>query len=247
MEDTILEKIGLTNAESRVYMTLVRIGKSTIGDIIKEAKVSNSKVYDILDRLNKKGLVGIVIENNRRTFEAKEPLRLQELIDKRKNDVSEVENSIPQIAKLMQYHEKIQEAEILQGINGIKSFTEMILAKMIKGDTFYIMGAPKESIEQLAGYFQEWHERREKKGIKCKILYNSDYSKEWIAKRKKTPHTEVRLLPEMIRTPVLVDISKDYVATILFGDKPLCILIKNKKIAESYIQYFELLWKIAKI
>ncbi len=37
-----------------------------------------------------------------------------------------------------------------------------------------------------------------------------------------------------------------YVATILFGDRPLCFLIKNKKIAESYLSYFELLWRISK-
>tara|TARA_Y100000310_G_scaffold343295_1_gene450223 strand:- start:49 stop:789 length:741 start_codon:yes stop_codon:yes gene_type:complete len=244
MKDTILEKIGLTNAESRVYLTLLRIGKSTIGEIIKEAKVSNSKVYDILDRLNKKGLVGKVIENNRRTFEAKDPSRLKELIDLRKEEINEVEEILPELEELRKFAEPVQEAEILQGVKGIKTFTEMILEKMEKGDTFYIMGAPKESSELLGAYFREWHERRVKKGVKCKILYNHDFSDEWVTMRKKTPLTEVRILPKVIRTPVLVDISKDHVATILFGDKPQCIVIKNKKIAESYIAYFEMLWKM---
>ena len=58
----LLEKIGLTKGESKVYLALLRIGKSNIGPIIKEAKVSNSKVYDILDRLAQKGLVGVAIE-----------------------------------------------------------------------------------------------------------------------------------------------------------------------------------------
>tara|TARA_Y100000310_G_scaffold200877_1_gene200950 strand:+ start:6518 stop:7258 length:741 start_codon:yes stop_codon:yes gene_type:complete len=246
MKDTILEKIGLTNAESRVYLTLLRINKSTIGEIIKEAKVSNSKIYDILDRLNKKGLVGVVIENNRRTFEAKDPSRLKELIEEKKDEISEVENILPELNEIRKFAEPIQEAEILQGIKGIKTFTEMILDKLSKGDTFYIMGAPKESNDLLAPYFKEWHERRVKKGVHCKILYNHDFSEEWVNMRKKTPFTEVRILPKIIRTPVLVDLSKDYVSTILFGDKPLCIVIKNKKIAESYIAYFEMLWKMGK-
>jgi sugar-specific transcriptional regulator TrmB len=69
MEANELEKFGLTEGESRVYLALLKIGKSTIGDIIKEAQVSNSKVYDILDRLNKKGLIGVVTENNKKTYE----------------------------------------------------------------------------------------------------------------------------------------------------------------------------------
>ena len=68
MNSKILEKFGLTEGESKVYLALLKIGKSTIGDIVKEANVSNSKVYDILDRLNKKGLIGIVTENNRKSF-----------------------------------------------------------------------------------------------------------------------------------------------------------------------------------
>jgi len=56
----------------------------------------------------------------------------------------------------------------------------------------------------------------------------------------------VRYLPEEIVTPAIIDIAKDYVATILFGEKPLCIVIKNKKIAESYLAYFNLLWKLSK-
>ncbi|MAH07620.1 hypothetical protein CMI38_05225 [Candidatus Pacearchaeota archaeon] len=246
MNDEILEKIGLTNAESRVYLTLLRIGKSTIGDIIKEANVSNSKVYDILDRLNKKGLVGITKENNGRTFEAKNPSRLKDLIETKKNEINDVEEILPELDEISKFAEPTQEAEILQGVSGIKTFTEDILEKLDKDDTFYILGAPKESNEFLAPYFKEWHKKRIKKGIKCKILYNHDFSKEWVEMRKKSPLTEVKILPKIIRTPVLVDISKDQVATILFGDKPQCIVIKNKKIAESYIAYFNMLWKMSK-
>ena len=220
-------------------------GSSTIGSIIKESKVSNSKVYDILDRLNKKGLVGVSIINNKKSFEAKSPSRIKEIIEQKEQEIKEVEDLLPSLEKSYNDAEPIQEAEILQGNKGIKTFTEMILDKLEKGDTFYILGPQKESIETLGAYFQEWHKRRIKKGIRCKILFNQDL-KERAEKRKKTPLTEVKLLPKNIETPALVDIGKDYVATILFGERPLCILIKNKKIAESYINYFELLWKSSK-
>ena len=81
-----LEEIGLTEGESKVYLSLLRLGSSTIGKIIKEAQVSNSKIYDILDRLNKKGLIGISLINNVKHFGAKSPSTINDLIsDKEKN------------------------------------------------------------------------------------------------------------------------------------------------------------------
>jgi sugar-specific transcriptional regulator TrmB len=237
-----LEEIGLTEGESKVYLSLLKIGSSTIGKIIKEAQVSNSKIYDILDRLNKKGLVGISSINNVKHFEAKDPKLINNLIQKKEDKIKKIKEEIPRLKQMYEYAEPIQEAEILQGIKGIKTFTEMILEKLIKGDTFYILGAPSEANELMGGYFQEWHERRTKKGIKCKILYNQD-AKKWAKKRKTVPLTETKFLPDNVKTPALIDIGKDYVATILFGERPLCIVIKNKKIYESYLSYFELLWK----
>jgi HTH-type transcriptional regulator, sugar sensing transcriptional regulator len=246
MAETInLEEIGLTEGESKVYLSLLKIGPSTIGSIIKEAQVSNSKIYDILDRLNKKGLVGISSINNVRHFEAKDPSLITELISKKEENINKIKEDLPRLQEMYKYAEPIQEAEILQGTRGIKTFTEMILSKLETGDTFYIMGAPKESTEVLGAYFQEWHERRAKKGIKCRIIFNKE-AEERAKQRKKTPLTEVRIMPSGIITPALIDIGKDYVTTILFGERPLCIVIKNKKIAESYMSYFNLLWKIAK-
>lgn len=245
MEELNLEQIGLTEGESKVYLALLRIGSSTIGNIIKEAQVSNSKIYDILDRLNKKGLIGVSSVNNVKNFEAKSPVIIKEMIAKKEEDIKKIKQDIPRLEEMYNSSEQMQEAEILQGTNGIKNFTEMILEKLSKGDTFYIMGAPKESTEKLGAYFQEWHERRVKKGINCKILFNED-SVERANARKKTSLTEVRILPSHVKTPALIDIGKDYVATLIFGEKPLCILIKNKKVYESYLSYFDLLWKISK-
>ncbi len=245
VEEINLEDAGLTEGESKVYLSLLKIGPSTIGKIIKEAQVSNSKIYDILDRLNKKGLVGISSINNVRQFEAKNPSAITELLTKKEKSIARLKQDLPRMQEMYKYAEPVQEAEILQGVRGIKTFTELILSKLEKGDTFYILGAPKEATDVLGAYFQEWHVQRAQKGVMCKILFNED-AEERARIRKKTPLTEVRFLPKNIKTPALIDIGKDYVATLLFGERPLCIVIKNKKIAESYTNYFELLWDASK-
>ncbi len=241
----MLQKIGLTEAESRVYLALLKIGSSTIGNIIKESKASNSKIYDILDRLSKKGLVGEVIINNRRNFEAKDPSRIREMINKRKEEIMEIENIIPKLEEMKKYSEPMQEAEILQGTSGIKTFNELLLEGLNKGDTFYILGAPKESSDLLGAYFQEWHQRRAKKGAFCKAIYTQNA--EEIAKRRdRIALTQTRVLPKEIKTMANIVMGNGYVATALFGERALIVVIRNKQIYESYIQFFNLLWKTSK-
>ena len=245
MNTRILEKVGLTEAESRVYLGLLKLGASTVGKIIKESGTSNSKIYDILERLNKKGLVGKVILNNKRSFEAKDPSRIRELVQTKREEIDEVEKIIPKLEELKEYSEPTQEAEILQGINGIKTFNEILLRELEKGDIFYIMGAPKESSEILGAYFQEWHQRRANKGIHCKIIYTHD-AEQIAKKRDKIALTEVRTLPKEIKTMANIVIGKDYVGTALFGERPLVVVINNKQIYESYLQFFNLMWKASK-
>ena len=80
MDPEILEKIGLTRGESRAYLALLRIGKSSVGDIIKGGKISRSKIYDVLERLIDKGLVGSVTEGKIRKFNAVPPERLHDFL-----------------------------------------------------------------------------------------------------------------------------------------------------------------------
>ena len=249
MDAKTLEKFGLTEGESRVYLTLLRIGKSTIGDIIKEAHVSNSKVYNILDRLNKKGLIGVVIENNRRSFEAKSPEMLKHNIQEQEKELEskkkELINLLPSLQNIFESHEVKQQAEILQGIKGIKTFTERLLKNSKKGQTIYTMGAPIQGNEALNPYYIEWHKRRIKRGIKYKILYNND-ARMYAQERTKSKITQVKVLPKELTTPVAIDFNDEEVGILVFGKNPLCFAIRNVDIVNNYKKHFELLWKQAK-
>ena len=71
-----LEELGLTNGEIKVYLALVKLGETTSGPIVDESGISVSKVYYVLDRLAKKGLVSHVVKNNVKHFSAATPDRL---------------------------------------------------------------------------------------------------------------------------------------------------------------------------
>ena len=244
-----LEGLGLTDGESRVYLALLRVGSATVGTVIKEAHVSNSKVYDILDRLNRKGLVGITRANERYHFQAKDPSNLRHLLSLKEHELraekKQLETLLPELCSIYERTEAPQEAEVLQGVQGIRSFTESILARLKSGDTFYILGAPREASEALGEYFNDWHERRSAKGVKCRILFNES-ARAQAEMRRRTPLTQVRLMPQDIITPAVTDIAKDYVAHLIFGARPVCFVMRNAAVAKSYLSYFKLLWQMGR-
>ena len=68
MDTKILESAGFTNGEVRVYLSLLELGETTTGDIIKKSKITGSKVYEILDKLIEKGLVSYIIKEKTKHY-----------------------------------------------------------------------------------------------------------------------------------------------------------------------------------
>src|SRR3989338_647839 len=62
MEAKILTEIGLTQKESEVYLALVELGSSSASNIIQKTGFHRAVVYDLLERLIEKGLVGHVVK-----------------------------------------------------------------------------------------------------------------------------------------------------------------------------------------
>ncbi len=44
-----LTSLDLTNGEARVYVALLKLGSSKVGPIVRESRVSYSKIYDVLE------------------------------------------------------------------------------------------------------------------------------------------------------------------------------------------------------
>ena len=244
-----LKDLGLTEAESKVYIALLELGNSTTGKILEKSKISSSKIYLILDKLNSKGLVSEILKNNVKNYEAKDPNRLLDYLEKKESEIKAQKKQALEIIKelniLKNKEYKEEHAEILKGTSGIKTFLEYFIQELKENDEMYIMGATQDSIKLMGNYFNEWHKKRVQKKIYCYALYNHDAESR--AKfRSKTTYTETKVLPKEVKNPTYVVIGQDISAIFSFGNKPLCIVIKNEDIAKSHKEYFKILWEKGK-
>ena len=60
MDTKILEDIGLTNAEIKVYLALLELGSSTAGHILEKSGLQNSVVHMTLHKLIDKGFITFI-------------------------------------------------------------------------------------------------------------------------------------------------------------------------------------------
>ncbi|MBS3087621.1 hypothetical protein J4226_03430 [Candidatus Pacearchaeota archaeon] len=246
----ILEDIGLTPGEAKVYLALLELGESNVTPIAKKSEVSLSKIYSITNGLIKKGLVSSIIKNKVKKFHAAQPERIIEYLkEKRKIIENEEKIIIEKLPELNLKYNNTEEkpiAEVYEGLRGMKTFFEYILLNTKRGETIYALGIPKESSEKYEAYFlHDWNKRRIKKGVLNKVLYNAN-AREAGAKRAKTQLMQLKYLPEEIKTPSWIQIAGDAVATIHATKTPVCIVVKNKDIADSHKSYFNYLWKKSK-
>jgi len=244
-----LEELGLTKGEARVYLALLEIGKSSVGPIVNKSKISPSKVYDVLNRLIKKGIVTFAIGGKTRFYSALSPQRLKILIDDKRDLYNKqlqqqekvLKHSIPGLEAVQKIGEQREYAEVLEGIRGIKTFFEMMLEELKPGESELVLGYTKYSGELFDDYFSDYNNRCRKKGVKTRVIF--DYDAWFRKKRRGRPHATYRYLPKSVKASAFIGIYHDKVGIMVVSEnQKLCFLIVNKEIADSYKGYFEFMW-----
>jgi sugar-specific transcriptional regulator TrmB len=247
--ESILQDLGLTKNESKVYLALLEIGLTTTSKIIKKVGINTSKVYESLERLLKKGLVSYTIIKNKKHWQAEDPKQLTTFLDDQKKQIDNKQDQIikiiPQLKTLQKLNETTSEYRIFEGIKGIKAAREEALDSLKKGDTFYLILSTYPKDKNLGAYYSEFQERRAKKGIKYKAIFNK-LLKEEAEYRKKLLNSEVRYIVPKVLAPTWTEIYGDYVCIGVMGNQPSVFVIKNANVAKGYKELFENLWLQAK-
>jgi HTH-type transcriptional regulator, sugar sensing transcriptional regulator len=234
-----LKQAGLTTNEAALYQTLLEIGPSTAGRISRKTGIHRRTIYDTIEMLIQKGLVGYIMKNNIKLFEASSPNRLLEIIKEKENSIQAI------LPKLLLSHESVkekQETNFFKGKEGLKTVFE---DQIETNEEILVMGASTLAYDILKYYFKWFDKKRKSHKIKTRIIFPSK-AKEKI-KESKIPLSEIKYLSDKYTSPLALNIYGDKVAIILWSmENPFAIVIKNSEISEGYKKYFELMWKTAK-
>lgn len=236
-----LQQLGFSENEAKVYLALLEIGFCTTGPIIKKTGLHRNIVYETLDKLINRGLVSLSIQKGKKHFRVLSPAKI---LQQEKTQFDLAQEIVPTLIK-MQKSEK-QEVILYEGVEGFKNAHLDAIEQMKKNDTVYVMIAGgKRWFEIMGSAIKKFDKLRVKKNIKDKVIALENQRKE-IEWQTKRPLFEVRFLPEKFQNPAGTSMYGDITLLFLYGEPVLAIMIKNPQIAQSFKQYFDILWKMAK-
>jgi len=231
--------IGLSMNESKVFLALVELGGSSVGDISKKCKVHRTNVYDSLKKLETKELVICTEKEGTKFFDAKNPNELMNILKKKEEKLKQI---LPQFLLDYDLGGKT-EAHIFEGEKAMHDLFDNLLNY---NETVCTYGLPKEAPVIFGDWIEKHHKLRISKKIKMLHIYNDD-AQERIKFLNKMELTEARCLPKEYNSPISTDICGEEVLFVFWKlSSPVIIQIKNKQIADYYKRYFEILWKMAK-
>jgi sugar-specific transcriptional regulator TrmB len=245
--EKILKKIGLTNQESRVYLTLLELQEIQTGALCTRTKIASSNIYKILESLIKKGLVNYRIQNNIKIFMPSSPETLNEIFSEKQKEIEEESIEIRELISSLKKQNPSKEAysnyKYYEGIIGIKSMWHEINEKMNSGNIVKIYTAKAENYERLIGFYNLHHDlRKQKKVIEQMILPTGETE---LAKRRKNKFTEIKFMD--LDNGSEWGVFGDFFFIQHISDKvPRSFLIKDKVFAKTHEQVFDQLWKNAK-
>ncbi|MFC1690929.1 TrmB family transcriptional regulator [Nanoarchaeota archaeon] len=245
LDTSILQEIGLTNAQIRVYLALIELGQTTSGPIIKKSELQNSVVYNALNQLMEIGLVSFVIKGKRKHFHAIDPKALLKLIDDRKE---KLEALVPELEAKHELSRTKQEAQVFVGWKGLQTALNIAIDSVpMRGEYIgFPAGYEEQYTEETKKFFREIQKKRALKRLDVKFIANESARDQVSTYRyyEKFSIPKYKFVPGF--APVGVLIFGDSIMNIAFEEQPLAVIITSKQMAESYRRFFYALWEVAK-
>ncbi len=244
----ILEQIGLTPTEAKVYMALLELGESKSGEILEKADLNSGRIYEVLSSLEKKGMVSTIIKKGIKMFIPSPPERALHYIKERISNLEEKEKifkkTLPSLQKKFKSLKQKTSVEVFFGGEGQKTAYSILFKEAEKDRNLTVIGGvsleeyPKEIENNLKYYV--YKERRRLK-LKIRKLFDEKSRGEKLYAQDKSTIKYISF-PTYTCIQTLGNIT-----LILFEKHPIIsIVIHNESIAKDFKEQFEFLWKIAK-
>jgi sugar-specific transcriptional regulator TrmB len=244
MEISIIEDMGFSPREAKVYLALLETGSSTITNIIKKSEVPSSKIYEVLDRLMQKGAVSYLKIGRAKHFQATDPENILNEFDERRN---RFEESLHQLKLLQELTNNKQSVELFEGKSAIFKALNNLLNITEPADEYLGFSVGKEHLDKdINTFMNNYAQKRAEKKLQIKVLsYKGDQKEIESAYSKET----LKLINNKftnIRFPQGLIILKNKLVQLSWQEPSTAIITTSKKISDEYREFFYQLYNNTK-
>jgi len=237
-----LQKYGLSDKETEVYLALLELGKAKSKEIALKTKLPRSTVYSVLEFLEKKGLVFSYDQGKIKNYAAQDPAKI---VNDIASQAQAIKTIFPELKNLYQSAKIKPQIKYYQGIFELKEMYNSIL-KIKDLKTYDIVAAEGHWLKMDEKFLEDFKKRRAQAGIKTRlILDNSEAAFERKADEEKT-NSEVKILPPAMagfKISAGTYIFKDKVIFIAYKKELIAVEIISEEISSLQKMMFELMWQ----
>lgn len=250
MLEKLLEKLGLSEKESKVYLAALELGQESVQNIAKKAEVNRPTAYFILERLMELGLVSTLEHGKKTLFVAENPKELESLledehrqIESRKNELKESMNQLLAIYNAKEGKPVVRYFEGKEGLIALDKYGE---DKIKKGEeVLYVT-----PVDIVRKYFPERRKDalsdRVKHQVRSRVIYTyTDEKDVWSKERNKKELRVAKYLPrDKFPFDVIISIyPRKLIKFYYLSDtRPYGVAIESDEFANNMRMFFELAW-----
>ncbi len=244
MYESILQELGLSKNEARIYEALVSEGESGVGVIAVKSKVHRRNVYDSIKRLVSRGLVFEIVGKSESLYQAVEPVRLNEMLEEKRENLGRIMPALETLYRGASYRQQVC---VYRGPEGWKNYMRDMLRV---ADEAHFIGAQGAWLdERVKNFFPYFSKEAEKKGIRYYHLFDHKVKEE---KPEIIPHigADYKFLPKEYSSNAAVDIFGNHVNILTeihlgrLGEEIRFIVIVDEAVANAFRTWFKLMWDI---
>lgn len=250
MLEKILEKLGLSEKESKVYLATLELAQDSVQNIAKKAGVNRPTAYFVLEHLMELGLVSTLEHGKKTLFVAENPKELESLLENEKQEIEnrkiELKESMNQLLAIYNAKQGKPAVRYFEGKEGLVALDKYGEERVKKGSTIYYL----LPVDLLGKYFpvRRTDAMRERIAHKVwsKVIYTySDKSQIQSASKDKEELRIAKYIPRD-RCPfdVLISIYPDDLIKFYYIDEihPYGVAIESADFARNMRMFFELAW-----
>lgn len=244
MQKNILEDLGLSPNEAKMYESLLELGESTISSIAIHSKVHRRNAYDAINRLIEKGLCFEILSKSENHYSPVDPEKLLEIVSEKQNRLL---GALPDLRAKFENQRTSEEAYIYRGYEGLKN----IWRTMVRiGLPVYTIGARGQWFdERLTMHRSSFFKEANRKKLHFYNLFDHTVKSAMPNLYRDFPaKLDYHFLPKEYATNSTINIFGDYVVTYTYvvlgkmDEHVTFFVIHNKDLANSYRTWFQYMW-----
>lgn len=236
VEEKVLNDLGLTSIEAKVYLACLELGQATVLNIAKKAEIKRPTAYVALDNLIEKGFITKLAKKSTTLFSAQDPKLILNSFKEKINNFTEL---LPYFEAKLSKGPK-PKIRFYEGHDELfKVYTQIIF----KSQEIYFFGTDVGKLigkmPTILNYWKKDVADKKKKGMEIISLNQAGIL--YVKENKSRP---IKFMSKDL--PVFADVAiTENKLFIVSLDNMFGVLIESEDLAQTFKNFFLLAWKSA--